>query len=61
MVQLADPVESVVALHVWALPPVPRVKVTPLPGSAVPAEGSSVVRTPDNVTGCPFVAEVAPV
>ena len=36
-------------------------KVTVRPATPVPAAGSSVDNTPDNVTDCPFTADVAPV
>ena len=60
-VQLAAPDTSVVAVQVCAVPPVPSVNVTVFPDSGVPADGLSVVSNPDNVTGCPFTAEVSPV
>jgi hypothetical protein len=47
MTQLADPVELVVALQVWAVLPEPRVKVTGSLAKGVPL----VVRTPERVAG----------
>ena len=58
--QLATPVAPVVPVQVCAVDPPPNVKVTVLPATPAPA-GSSVDSTPDNVTDCPFTADVAPV
>ena len=57
LVQLADPAASVVPVQLCAEPPVPRVRVTVLPGRAIPKE----VRTPAKVAGWALVAVVAPV
>ncbi len=57
MTQLAEPAALVVPVQLWAVPPVPRVKVTVLFGRALP----KAVRTPDTVIGEPLLAVVAPV
>ena len=57
MTQLAEPAALVVPVQLWAVPPVPRVKVTVLFGRALP----KAVRTPDKVAAEPLVAVVAPV
>ena len=49
------PVRSVVPEQVCADVPLPRVKVTVRPPIPVPV-GSSVVSTPERVSGCPFWA-----
>jgi hypothetical protein len=61
MTQLAEPEELVVPLQDCAPDPVPRVKTTGWPVRGVPADGTFVVKTPESVTGCPFMAEIAPV
>ena len=57
MTQLAEPTALVVPAQLWAVLPVPRVKVTVLFGRALP----KAVRTPDTVIGEPLLAVVAPV
>ena len=58
MLQLARPAELVVAVHFWAVVPVPTVKVTVWPGSGVPP---AVVSVADKLGGWPLVVVVLPV
>ena len=46
MVQLAEPVTSVVPLQLWAEPPEPEVRVTGLPASGLP----KAVSVPERVS-----------
>jgi hypothetical protein len=57
IVHEAFPEELVVAVHVWAVLPVPSVSTTGCPESATPFEVSWVL----SVIDCPTVALVAPV
>jgi hypothetical protein len=53
----ATPDELVVAVQLWPVRPVPRVRVALWPPSGLPL----LVRVADRVTEEPFVAVVAPV
>ncbi len=61
MTHEAAPLDVVVALQVWADDPDPSTNVTVRPPIPVPITGSSVVRTPETVSGWPFWAMVPPV
>ena len=61
MVQLAAPLALVTAVQLCSELPEPRVKVTVLPETSVPGDGSLVVRVPERVADWPLVTDVVPV